>query len=127
MTTTIRLRVILVLALSIHPAFAAASEMSRCDASKGKAAALAVRAKLTCHAKLAQTGTGLVECLSRADEKFASALTKAQRRADCVAPSSANDTIATAVNELVANVVEALPHDSSTVGCFVEKVRAAGR
>src|SRR4029079_13959216 len=57
---------------------------SKCEASKWKATAKKVKAKLACRAKAETQGLPLdAECVSRAEDKFAASFAKADVKAAC--------------------------------------------
>jgi hypothetical protein len=97
---------------ALRPAMTA----NRCAALKLKATGKKAKTKLGCHGKAAHRGDGVdASCLAKAEARFAAAFAAAESDPTCFTMHDAGD-VEDRVDELVADVVAALPSDTTTTG-----------
>ena len=82
---------------------------SKCTKKKLLAAGKKTLGKAKCHAKAADQGSGVdADCLTKAEDKFDKAFTKAEAASDCAAPTGDAGAIEAKIDAFIADVVAAL-------------------
>jgi hypothetical protein len=96
------------LAVAASVAQAGPTPAQKCTAAKLKATGKKASAKLKCHERAVLKGLAVdAACLTKAEEKFAEAFTKAEAKSGCVTPGDAG-SIETLVDTFVDDTVDAL-------------------
>src|SRR5262245_2205102 len=101
MSRVVKLSITLVLAASVGLGHPASNPVAKCGGAKKKAAVKKIAAKLKCIQKADVGGVSVdPTCLMAAENKFTSAIAKADARGGCVRSGDAN-TIEAAVDSCV--------------------------
>src|SRR5262249_24699918 len=109
--------VLAVLVVSAGLIHAAGTDTGKCAASKSKAAAKRIGARLKCWQKAFTSGAATADsaCLSAAETKFTSAISKAEAKGGCAVTGDAN-ALEAAADTCVNSIVALTPVTTTTLG-----------